>query len=353
MARVLSVADYQERGRQLFKAGNYEEALQQFNAAIDKHDEPPIISLLDNRAATFEKLGNHDSSLKDASLMLQLDRRDVRGYLRTGRVLQRSENVKRRELALKVYNRGLKSVSASHEHYKTLQAAHCKLTRALAPKKSVDPFTMLPAEMVDMILGFLEFHQLVRCLGVSKHWKHFLAERPAIWRHIDFSKARRAVRDETITRYLHRGRQHIKSFSFHRHSNPRSLTALLKASPHLETLKLCATEYGPLSLVSAFETCAEARHRPNCDWLQSLTIGAQTAVSLDGVTQIMRRCSGLVTASFDNVSPGPYALDQQATWIGPWPHLRLLGLRYSRDNITRLDSSNLVRADQTPWSLSV
>jgi len=70
--------------------------------------------LLDNRAATHEKLGNLDVALKDGRAMIEMSQGEVQGYLRTGKVLQQKDMS---ALALKVYQRGLRLVSTKSMNY--------------------------------------------------------------------------------------------------------------------------------------------------------------------------------------------------------------------------------------------
>jgi len=40
--------------------------------------------------------------------------------------------------------------------------------------KAVDPFSVLPVELVEMILGCLTFKNVVNCLRVNKGWKNYM-----------------------------------------------------------------------------------------------------------------------------------------------------------------------------------
>lgn len=330
MVQKFSANECQEYGKRLFKAGEYEKALLQFTSAIDGNEDVTL-ALVDHRAATLEKLSRLDDALKDGTAMIKLDKRDVRGYLRTGRILQKFQDPNKRELALKVYAKGLRNVPVSHEHYKALQATHDSLTRGLASAKAADPFVTLPVELVEMIFSYLAFHQMVRCIGVCRTWKRFVTDRPSLWHHIDLSGARRPPRNDSISRYINRGRGQIRSFTFHRHSHPGSLIALLKTNKSLETLRLLSTEYGTQTIVSTFQMSAKKLGKQDCDWLQALHLSEHTIVTLDGVTQIMRHCSGLVKAYFDGIDAGSQGTPHHATWSGDWPLLQELRLQVSNE----------------------
>jgi hypothetical protein len=68
------------------------------------------LSILDNRAATQEKLGNDHllSALKDARRMMVLQKTSVKGYLRAGKILQLMGQL---DVALDTYKYGLKQLS--------------------------------------------------------------------------------------------------------------------------------------------------------------------------------------------------------------------------------------------------
>lgn len=48
---------------------------------------------------------------------------------------------------------------------------HDRLTRQLSPAHAIDPLTVLPVELVEMVMEHLSFRTMVRCLRVSKGWK--------------------------------------------------------------------------------------------------------------------------------------------------------------------------------------
>lgn len=72
------------------------------------------VNLLDSRAATHEKLGNLDAALKDGRNMIEMSKGEVQGYLRTAKVLQQ---LNKADLALKIYERGLRLVPAKQLNY--------------------------------------------------------------------------------------------------------------------------------------------------------------------------------------------------------------------------------------------
>lgn len=146
-----------ELGKQYYGAKQYDKALDTFTQAIDARS-PPDVSLYDYRAATWEKLEKLEEALRDARQMIRLQKAEVRGYLRAGKILQK---LHKPEVALGIYQYGIRNVPASNGNYDLLQKMHDKLTRQLAPPKSVDPFVVMPVELIEMILSYLSFYDMV------------------------------------------------------------------------------------------------------------------------------------------------------------------------------------------------
>ncbi|KAK3044755.1 hypothetical protein LTS18_000445, partial [Coniosporium uncinatum] len=140
--------DFQELGKKHYKEKQYQKARDAFTLGIESANSPDI-GLLDNRAASHEKLGELNDALRDARTMIKSNRKDVRGYLRTGKILQKMEKA---ESALQIYQLGLRTVPTGDTDFSLLRGATDKLSRQLSPPKSVDPFLVLPAELVEMIL---------------------------------------------------------------------------------------------------------------------------------------------------------------------------------------------------------
>lgn len=87
----MEIDDYRSQGHQLYRQKRYQAALQRFNAVnkrdrgvtveavvdvrqIINQERKPSLNILDNRAATYAKLGNLQAALRDGRSMIQ-DRR--------------------------------------------------------------------------------------------------------------------------------------------------------------------------------------------------------------------------------------------------------------------------------------
>jgi stress-induced-phosphoprotein 1 len=73
-----------EEGNNLYKQGQFPEALQKYTEAIKRNPKDPVP--YSNRAATLTKLGQFPSALADCEKCLQLDPQFVRAYARKGAI---------------------------------------------------------------------------------------------------------------------------------------------------------------------------------------------------------------------------------------------------------------------------
>ena len=154
MPHKKTTAELQELGQILYRRKEYTKALELFSEAIAS--EPNLTaSLLDNRAATYDKLDDIPSALKDAKNAIRLHEKDPTGYLRAGKLLEKAGKP---DTALGIYKHGMKKKTKNVE---ILQKLHDKLLRATAPATAADPFAQLPIELVEMILARLSFNQIV------------------------------------------------------------------------------------------------------------------------------------------------------------------------------------------------
>ena len=147
-------AELQERGQILYRRKDYSKAVEAFSEAIES--EPNLtVSLLDNRAAAYDKLGDVTAALKDAKSAIRLREKDSTGYLRAGKLLQKAGKP---DVALGIYKLGMRKVV---RNFDVLHRLHDALLRSTAPPTAADPFAQLPLELVEMVLAHLNFRQIV------------------------------------------------------------------------------------------------------------------------------------------------------------------------------------------------
>jgi len=147
------VAELQELAEAQYKRRDFAAALRSVNEALSS--TVPSVRLLDTRAATYEKLGDTKLALKDAYACLKMYDDDVTGYLRAGKLLQM---MGKSSAALRLYERG---IDRKIKGMDSLRRMHDKLSRRVTAASAVDPLAILPLELVQMILSYLSFRQIV------------------------------------------------------------------------------------------------------------------------------------------------------------------------------------------------
>lgn len=75
-----------EKGNELFKKGDYSNAVKFYSEAIRRNPDDP--KLYSNRAACYTKLAAFDLGLKDCDMCIKLDDKFIKAYIRKGKILQ-------------------------------------------------------------------------------------------------------------------------------------------------------------------------------------------------------------------------------------------------------------------------
>ncbi|KAK6393809.1 hypothetical protein LTR65_002186 [Meristemomyces frigidus] len=267
----------QREARSCYKRRDYHKALELFNRAIGRAGS---VQLLDNRAACCEKLNDLPAALKDAKKAIQLQREDPTGYLRAGKILVKME---KQSVALEIYTHGLKTVKHVGQGYELLRRVHGDLLSELSPPKSVDPLTVLPRELAELILEYLTFQQRMNACLVTKQWAHFIRSTPNLWQHLDLSQARRKVRSAFISRSINTAKQKLTAATLSMlHDFDKSLVALIRYCP-IQDLVLLETGLQSRNLVEALE---RARH------LKRLHLARGTEIGPTALAQVISKCAG-------------------------------------------------------------
>lgn len=302
------------RGQDLYRQKQYEAALQCFTKAIGQGSKAPV-AVFDNRAATYTKLGDLRAALNDGRQMIQQEKGNCAGYLRTGKILQLLGNHK---TALDLYEMGIRKVSSGDPNIMLLRGQHEKLARQLAPPRAIDPLQMLPLELVEMTIKYLEFRHIVGLLRVSKTWLQLLISMPSLWSDLDFSAAKRPVTLGAVRKYIKRGngtttRVILDRFGSNAEKIPRYVATRCRG---LNDLRI------PGGLIGA--TILEAA--PCASNLKTLIISKACQISCDAVGQLLSQCPSLERAEFESVT----AQNRTLIWEVDMPKLRALTLDTSK-----------------------
>ncbi|KAI9644137.1 hypothetical protein NHQ30_007490 [Ciborinia camelliae] len=283
-----------EKGRHRYQKKNYQGALVAFTEAVKISTGHILLTALDHRAATFEKLDQLQSALKDAKEMLELKPELSKGYLRCGKVLQLKGEHK---LALKIYERGLKKVKVGTDTDKdrvTLQSMFNKLQKSQAPRKTLDPLSYLPFELAEMIAKQLSIQERMVCLSVSKSWKQVLESSHKLWTTIDTSIGRGKLSQKALKAYLKRSNYTLYEANIRYATiDAAQLQYLTRTCTKLQRFTICDGGHIGESLTSALSLAKS---------LQYLHISQTSEISFRSVLESLRHVkSTIVEAEFLNV----------------------------------------------------
>ncbi|KAG0172137.1 hypothetical protein DFQ28_004289 [Apophysomyces sp. BC1034] len=185
--------------RKAFDEARHKDALILFSRALDFN--PKNITLLDCRAATYEKLGDLQAALKDGSTIVALAPMASKGYLRVGKVLSMQNKVKP---ACAIYERALKKVDPKDTRYymitKLKDVAERQATVDTYRRRARDFVSVLPYDIICCIFYYLSFERRIQCTAVCKTWRGFTLNWSGMWRHLDFGA--KVVSPHTIKQYL-------------------------------------------------------------------------------------------------------------------------------------------------------
>src|ERR1700733_11279643 len=187
----LTVAQLRNVGEAALRGNHYAEAIRAFDQALAKaktqnseDSRLDSMALLDLRVEARLRMNKYYRASKDAGTMIRLDRTDARGYFRLGQIKQMQGDC---AAALNVYSTGLRHVSLNSPLRHMLQTKHEDTLRAIRLSKSRDPFTVLPPELLQMVLSHFDYSEATAIARVSKNWRDVIVSLPAIQTTLDFS----------------------------------------------------------------------------------------------------------------------------------------------------------------------
>ncbi|KAG2205115.1 hypothetical protein INT47_002209 [Mucor saturninus] len=195
--------------RQAFTDNQFKEAVALFTRALTLN--PNHITLLDCRAASYEKLDQTKLALADAATIVKLAPTDPRGYLRGGKLFA---NQKKYSKALGLYNRALQKVDPVDPRYNLIVDLKSKAEKASKPPASMNMMDRLPYDVIGLIFSYLSFDRRVQCSAVSQSWRRFALQWAGMWRHLDFENRKPTL--NIIRKYLGYAKgRHVRGFSLH------------------------------------------------------------------------------------------------------------------------------------------
>ncbi|PGG98477.1 hypothetical protein AJ79_08849 [Helicocarpus griseus UAMH5409] len=223
--------------------------------------------------------------------------------------------------ALQTYQYALRVLNPGCTGYQQIKELAAKLDRRLNGPKLTDPFTVLPLELVSLILEYLDLASLLSAVRVSKHWSVLLNSFPKLWSHLDLSKARRrAVSLKSIQAFLRRSRWGLTRatlVNIRPDDYPKLMTGLnqIRSLEHLE-------------LHGSFKTGFEVAPVYTLTRLKTLICSELSAMSVLHFGRILSECLLLERAEV-HLQSAPLA--EYQSFPARLPHLRSLTIVESGD----------------------
>lgn len=324
MPHIPPTIELLEHAQLQYRRKDYVKALDLLNLAI-KHEPAPSVKLLDTRAAVHEKLEDYKAALADARTCIRIFEKDSTGYLRAGKVLQL---MSKPDVALAIYRRGFVKKANNAD---LLHDMHRKLEQSLAFEnpKDKDPFAQLPIEIVEMIISYLNFRQIVYCTRVSKQWKTLIHGLPGLWTNLDFSEAVRPVPSAFLTHCINNSRHKIVSATLKRIKNmEKVIRALAQSCPQFETFQIIDGGLQGSSLVHELSSAKKVK---------KLMLGPFAPISAMTLPDLLLACESLQELDCRAVLSGSSVMAPR--WRGEFPALRSLTL--SRESSSSSQHSSI------------
>src|SRR5277367_2398156 len=191
-----------------------------------------------------------------------------------------------RAAAFNVYSTGLRHVSLNSPLRHTLKTKHESTPRAIKLSKTTDLFTVLPPELLQMILSRFDYSEATASARVSKNWRDVIVSLPAIQTTLDFSGYHKPISKTAFNACIRRLSKQPSMVIAEKLSNPaisdlRKHLALWISPTHLE-LRNVSIDIRSINLSASLEV---------------LVVGEQQNLDQAQVCRILSLCSSLRRAS--------------------------------------------------------
>jgi F-box/TPR repeat protein Pof3 len=211
-----------------------------------------------------------------------------------------------------------------------LQQLHDKITRKLSPAKSVDPLTVLPVELAEMVLEQIAFRHLVNCMRVSRGWHNYVAKLPRLWTHLDLSGARRPVSRKFVDKAVRYSENKLRRVTVYRLEHFDILRNIARACKSLTELEFISLPHAMSStLVDIVQTASK---------LEKIVVHPQ--ITMDTMGRIINTKPTLRHVAFYDVKASNHTLE----WKCPTYDLESCRVHLDRNipyNASLMDSLRL------------
>jgi F-box/TPR repeat protein Pof3 len=195
----------------------------------------------------------------------------------------------------------------------------------LSPAKSVNPLTVLPVELAEMVLEHLAFRHLVNCMRVSRGWRDYIAKLPRLWVHLDLSGARRPVPRKFVDKAVRRSEYRLTRVTIHRFEHVDILKNVAKACKDLTELEFISLPHAmSKTLVDVVQSAPK---------LEKFVVHPQ--ITIGTAIEILSSHKTLKHIGFNAIKESQWT----ASWQGPYNGLETCNMHF--ENTTTRSSASL------------